>query len=385
MRGAVLLALASLMSGGLNFACQAHAAAVLDASAFGAFSAWFSRVTLFGTLATVLQFASLEVEIGPSRLTAGLRVVAVVSSTLIGLTLALRSRFDATLLGVISVGGSLCFSAVVGQLQRRLSLGAVGTATLVMSAFRFALPYLVVASARGPWFFLAQALAAPVGTVILALATGLRAIGPVVPYPRGVTAVGARLVRPVVLSAGLVAFPVLDVLCVSAMCDAEEVGHFARVALASRVVVFGGAALLQALYPHELAEARTKGTAPRLLLLALRTIPLVTLGAAPLFAMIADHLVLHADGSERVWLHLTCISAGLLVVLLSKVQSLGATLRLYRMAWVVVGVIVAHGAALVLARGSIDRYVALAVMGDVGVLALTWLTDYGSRGRRTLG
>lgn len=389
MNGALLLAVASVLTGILNYASQVHAATVLDAGAFGAFSTWFSRVTLFGAVSTVLQFASLEIAVPLPRVHGALRLSSVASAAVVIALVASPSRFGPTALGVVTVVGSLVFYAWVGQFQRRLWLGAVGAAVLAMAAFRFGLPFMVDASSRGPWFFVAQASAALVGTTVLTLATMAGPRTEMAPRVHPRLAVGSRVLRPLILAGALVAFPVLDVLGISSVRSAEEVGAFARVALGSRIVLFGGAAVLQALYPHEVREAEAPGTAPRMVLLVLRRLPLLTLVGAPLFALLIDHGLLHLEGSERRWLYASCISAGLLVAILGKVQVFGAELRMGWMGASVGGVIVARAIALTVAHVAggafLDRYVSLAVVGDVCVLGIAQWSDVRARRGPTLG
>ena len=59
---------------------------------------------------------------------------------------------------------------------------------------------------------------------------------------------------PTVADLGRV-FPQLDVLVLSRIEDASTLGQFSRVALAARIVFFGGAAVLPVILPHQLRSA----------------------------------------------------------------------------------------------------------------------------------
>ena len=251
---AAWLTAANLAAGVLNYLFQVHAAAVLDRPAFGTLSAWLAQVTLASSVASVVQFLSLEFPM--RRFERLLPVSAVVAAFVFGIHVVVGGRASAFALAASAVIGSVFFHGVVGQLQARLRLGVVAAAVFVAAAARFSLPFWTT-------FFVAQAGSSYVGIVLAGLVSSRNG-----PQVRKVSDerrsdVRSRLVRPVLLAFATVLFPQLDVLVLSTTQDAATLGSFSRVALAARIVFFGGAAVLPVLLPHQIHAGETGDAPPR--------------------------------------------------------------------------------------------------------------------------
>jgi len=130
-RAALGLAIASVAAGLLNYLFQVHAAAVLDASAFGRLSAWLAQVTLVTAVAPVVQFVSLDWSLADARFARLSRGAGLVSLLALGGHALLSGA--TLLLGVASVAGAVLLYAMMGQLQRRLRLADVAVMVPVSS------------------------------------------------------------------------------------------------------------------------------------------------------------------------------------------------------------------------------------------------------------
>jgi hypothetical protein len=384
-RGGAALALtvANLAAGILNYLFLVHAAAVLDAAAFGLLSAWLARVTLLGVIATVVQFLSLDSRLDEQRWTKVLRASGAVSLLLVVVHVVAGPRAPFAVLGASSVIGGILLYAVIGQLQARLLLGVMAASVLGMTALRFALPFAWPREGRAPAFYVAHAAAAFAGIATAALVVTLRrasastaALAPPAADRR------VRLGRPVLLAFATVLFPLLDVLVVSAAQDAATTGAFSRVGLAARIVFFGGAAALQVLLPHQLHAAATGEAMPVFVQRLERWLTPMMLGGALVLALLV-HLVLRPSGEERTWLFATCLAAALLVAILGHVNRLAARGSLRMATLCVAGVVLtsALAAALALLGGPepVTRYSLGVLAGDALVLLAAAAAQMRSR------
>jgi len=406
-KAALALAAANLVAGLLNYLFQVHAAAVLDAPSFGVLSAWLARVTMISAVATVAQFVSMDHRLADATLSRGLRLAGIASAALLIGLVAFTNRpapgvaplgglGGPTGLGIVAVASAVLLYAALGQLQIRLRLAEVGAAVLVASALRFALPFAWDRGARASAFVLAHAVAPFAGVVVAALL--VRSVGP--PAASGPTPPaaktprpGLRLARPTLLAFATMLFPLLDVLVVSAWSDEATTGVFSRVGLPARVVFFGGAAVLQALLPHWLHAAETGAPLPRFVI---RLEPWITPGlVVPSLVLSAalDRWGLRPEGDPRIWLHASCLSAALVVAILSHVQRFAARgeLRVATGAALSVCVVAIGAAALASAlpgwhgstpAAAVTRYALLALGGDAIVLAAAAAMQMHSRRRR---
>jgi hypothetical protein len=172
--------------------------------------------------------------------------------------------------------------------------------------------------------------------------------------------------------------PSIDVLAVSFAHGAATTGAYSRIALVSRVVFFGGAALVQMLLPYEVRRVKAGEPLPEFAARAKRLLAPVMLALALAGSTLGELLVFRAmTGDERVWLHASCLSAGLLVVALGVVQRLATSERLRAAASCVACLAAVSGLAAV-ASSSVTRYVVAAPVGYAVVLAACVL---GARSR----
>ena len=141
-RAALAITAASISAGVLNYLFQVHAATALDAAAFGMFSAWLARVGAIGAAATVVQFLSLDFELADRRFRSLLRLVGGLAFAVLAVHLVFGDALSRSLLGVSVVASGIVLYAVVGQLQARLRLGLVAASLFVVTALRFAIPFL---------------------------------------------------------------------------------------------------------------------------------------------------------------------------------------------------------------------------------------------------
>lgn len=389
-RAAFALALANVAVGLLNYLFQVHGAAVLDTGSFGLLSAWLAQVTLIGTVGTVVQFVSLDTVLDDALFARLLRTLGLASLVALVALVALGQGASRVLLGATTVLGSVVLSAILGQLQARLRLGDVAVAVLVGSAVRFLLPFLGPHEARAPAFFVAHASAAFAACVMAGLLVMLRPARPAVAGEAAKVAKGAptvarslRFGRPALLAFANVLFPLLDVLVISALHDDVTTGAFSRVALAARIVFFGGAAVLQISLPHQLHAARTRQALPRFVVLIQRWLTrFMVLGAVALAAVL-DHVLLRARGEERVWLFATCIGSALLVAVLDHVHRFAAQNRLRVAAACVAGVVVASAAGAFATRfagsASVTWYAVAATSGYAMVVLMALVNQRDSR------
>lgn len=330
-RGALAFLVANVLAGVLNYLFQVHAAAVLDAASFGSLSAWFARVTIFTTVATVVQFLSLDFPV-PERpfftLLRSCGALALISLAAVGALSAGSRTLDLRFLGGVVVIGNVLFFAVVGQLQARLQLGVVALSLLAAAVTRCALPFAWTKAARGPGFYVAHAVSALVGILVI-LAVVRRAPPPAALRGRDDgSSLRLRLGRPLLLALAAVIFPSLDVLAVSATTDATTTGNYSRMALAARIVFFGGASVLQTLLPYQLHAGDPRMPAPAFVRLAERWLTPAVLTGALAFAGIVDRALLHPRGDEAVWLYASCLGTAVLVAVLAYVQRFAVDARL---------------------------------------------------------
>jgi hypothetical protein len=389
VRSALALAVASLAAGLLNYLFQVHGAAVLDATAFGLLSAWLAQVTLASAITTVVQFVSLDAPLARARFDRLLRWTGVASLLVLAALVAYGRQTTPLALGVSTFVASALLYAVVGQLQARLRLADVAATFLATAGFRFALPFAWAAGVRAPSFYVAHAAAALAGVVAAAALVTLRPLAttePATAAPLPERGRRLRLGRPVLLAFATVLFPFVDVLAISSTHDAATTGAFSRIALAARIVFFGGAAVLQILLAHHLHAAKSGDDLPAFVVRVERwATPALLVGAAVLAAGL-DVAILHPSGGERVWLFASCLEAAVLVAILGHVQRLAAYGELARAVACVAGVVVtsavAAGVAALGGAGSVSRYAVCALAGDLLVLLLSRSKQGNSRSRR---
>jgi hypothetical protein len=375
---ALALALANLVAGLLNYLFQVHAAAALDAAEFGRFSAWLAQVALASAVATVIQFLSLDTPIAEPRFRRLLGVSGAVSFVLVVAHVLAGSALSPLALGAVTLVSTALLYAVVGQLQSRLRLAVVATAIFATSGFRFALPFTSTGGMRAKSFYVAQAAAAFAGVALAALLT-LRSRGGAVAgiaapaAPRAEVATRLRLARPVLLAFAAVAFPFVDVLAISSTNDVATTGAFSRIALAARIVFFGGAAILQVLLPYHIHTSKSGAALPSFIARVERWLTPISLVGAIILAAVFDRAVLDPRGGQRVWLFATCLSAALLVGILAHVQRLAAHRRFRAAVTCVAGVIASSAisaaiGAMTGAGPSVSRYCVAVLVGDAIVL-----------------
>ncbi len=379
-RAALAITAASIAAGVLNYAFQVHAATALDEAAFGLLSAWLAQVGVVGAAATVVQFLSLDFAMDDRRFTSLLRLAGGLAFTVLVAHLAFGNALSKVLLGVSTVTAGVVLYAVVGQLQARLRLGLVAASLFVVTALRFALPFVWPAAARAQGFYVAQAAAGFAGLAAAAVLFAVaRRAGPSRAEVDADMAAPVeadrrlRLGRPLLLAIATVLFPLLDVLVISSTQNAATTGAFSRIQLASRVVFFAGAAALQLLLPHELHAAKHRTALPIFAARLQRSLAPGMIALALGLAAALDLFVLHPHGEARTWLYASCLSTALLVAILGHVNAFAAEERLGAAAATVAGVIVltAAGALVALLRGAqpVSTYVVAVLAGDAVVLA----------------
>lgn len=376
-RAALALTAASFGGAAFNYLFQVHAAAVLDAAAFGALSAWLAWVTLASVIATLVQFLSLDHRLDDVRFRSLVRGAGIASLVVFLGHLVLGGRLPQSVLGLLSIAGGVALCAVVGQLQARLELGTIALSVVVTSGVRFGLPCAYPRGAREPGFYLGHASATFAAVAVVALALRMMARGEQVSEERVATALPrvehVRLVRPFLLAFATVLFPIVDVLIVASTHDRATTGAFSRISLAARVVFFFGAAALQVLLPHQLRASETGDPLPWYATQLERWLTPATVGGAAAFALLLDRLVIHPHGEEQTWLFASCLSSALLVSLLGEVNRFATRERLPSAAACVAGVVltraVAAGLAHLAEHASVSRYVLGALAGDAVVLA----------------
>lgn len=360
-RAALGFTLANVAAGVLNYLFQVHAAVAMDATAFGALSAWLAQVTFASSIASVVQFLSLDFRV--ERFERLVVPIGLVSAIAVVLQLWAGRALGTFTLGAITVGGGVLLYALIGQLQSRLRLGDVGLAVFATAFARMSLSFVTS-------FYVAQAVAAFAGVAAVA-AVSLRTRADESPAA-GTTksGFGTRLVRSVLLAFATVLFPQLDVLVLSWREDATTLGMFSRLALAARIVFFAGAAVLPVLLAHQVRAAESETEPPSFVPFAQRWLAPVAVLGSMVLAFVADRAVLHVAGDQSTWLYVSCASAALLVSILLHVQRLAARGELARAGGCIAGVLIASGLGALVSNGSVTRYVIIAGAGNVLVLAL---------------
>jgi hypothetical protein len=361
-RGAITLTLANVATGVLNYAFQVHAGVALDAAAFGTFSAWLAQVTLVGSIASVVQFLSLDFPV--TRFDAIVRGLGVASIAAVVGQIAFGKSLDLFALGAITVGGGILLYAVLGQLQGRLRLGHLGAAVFVAAGVRVGLSFVTT-------FYVAQAAAAFAGIAAVGLVTFGRdgATGEARPTARA--PFGVRLFRSILLAFAAVVFPQLDVLVLSLREDAATLGHFARIALVARIVFFAGSTVLPVLHSHQLRAVEDHAEPPAFVLVAQRWLSPVTIAGSLVLAFVADRAVLHLAADQAAWLYLSCPSMAVLVSILGQLQRIAVRGEVARATSCLGGVLVASALASILSAGNVTRYVVLTCVGNALVLAVS--------------
>ena len=388
MRSAFALAVASVLAGLLNYTFQVHGAAVLDAAAFGLLSAWLAQVTLASAITTVVQYVALDAPLAADRFVRLTIPAGIASLAILVADVAFGTRLSPFVLGVSTFVSCALLYAVVGQLQARLRLAEVAAALLATGAFRFALPFAWAPGERAKSFYVAHAAAGFAGVVVAAALVALRARATAAETvgPKAKGAGGVQLGRPALLAFAAVFFPYADVLAISTTHDAATTGAFARIALAARIVTFGGAAVLQISLAHQLHAAKTGGDVPPFVALIERWTTLAFIAGAALLAALLDVAVLHPSSDERVWLFASCLEAAVLVSVLGHVQRLAAFGHLRAAVACVGGVVVASAIAAAVGApalgGSVSRYAVCALAGDVLVLLFARSKQPDSRSAR---
>jgi hypothetical protein len=376
---AYAFAAANLGVGALNYLFQVHAVAVLPPAAFGALASWLAGVTVVSSVAAVLQLLSLESSMSARRLRATSRAAVLVAALVLVVHGVAWRGSPRSWLGALSVGGACALAVVVGQLQGRLRLGRVAAVLVVTGLARFAYPFAWPAASREHAFYIAHALACFAGLVLAGLFGAAElARGAVDPRPAGSTSSSPGVRRSILLAVAGMLLPSIDVLAVSFAHGAATTGAYSRIALVSRVVFFGGAALVQMLLPYEVRRVKAGEPLPEFAARAKRLLAPVMLALALAGSTLGELLVFRAmTGDERVWLHASCLSAGLLVVALGVVQRLATSERLRAAASCVACLAAVSGLAAV-ASSSVTRYVVAAPVGYAVVLAACVL---GARSR----
>lgn|GEM_PF-5607015 len=387
-RAALALTIANVAAGVFNYLYQVHAATVLDTTSFGLLSAWLAQTTLVGTVATVIQYISLDMPIREAPLGSLVRTAGIVSLGVVVSLVILENRYTPLLFGIASVFGSVLLYAIIGQLQARLRLGDAAITIIIVATLRFALPFAWPRSSRALSFYMAQAVCSYAAIVVAAIVFSVKPeasaknAGFKPTYSKVSTShVGSlliRLARPILLAFATVVFPLIDILAVSSTHDAATTGAFSRIALAARMVFFGGAALLQVLLPHELHAARTRAPLPGFVVRMQRLLAPTLVIVALLFALTLDHAILRPQGQERIWLFGSCLRAAFLIALLSDIQTLAVRSQLRTALACVAGVLATSTAAAAAAyvgggTKTVIYYVFGALIGDTLNLAFVRL------------
>lgn len=369
---AMAFTLASLASSGLNYLFQVHAAAVLDARAFGLLSAWLALVTAFGTFVTFVQLLSLEKRIDDARWQRIARLAAGAALVVLVIHLAGGAAAPRWALGVGAVVGGIAAAALVGQLQARLALGAVACSLLATSLLRFGLPFAWPAVLRAPAFYLAHAASPYAGIVVIAFV--LRPASTALSPNGSEQKEKVRLSRPLMLGFANAVFPYVDVLAVSATQDAATTGELSRIALVSRAIFYGGLAAFGVLFPHQLYAATRGQPMPSFAVLLERFLPAALVSAALPAAFLLDRLVLHTSGEPTTWLYASSMSGAAMVAILGEANRLAARGRLKAAAGSIAGVVLASAAGILLSSTAgtpseqVTRYVAVTFCVDAVVL-----------------
>jgi hypothetical protein len=274
-------------------------------------------------------------------------------------------------LGVLSVVGACALAVLVGQLQGRLRLGRVAAVLVVTGLTRFGYPFAWPAASRDHAFYLAHALAAFAGIFLAGIFGALdgtpAAAAP--PPPGAPPARSLAIGRSIVLAVAGMLLPSIDVLAVSWTHDAATTGAFSKIALVSRVVFFGGAAVVQMLLPYEVRRVKAGEPLPAFATRVQRLLAPAMVAFALGSSVLGDLLVFRSmTADERVWLHASCLSAGLLVVAFGVVQRLATSQRLRAAALCVAG-LGAASALAALGSSTVTRYVVIAPVGYAIVLA----------------
>jgi len=361
---------ASLASSALNYLFQVHAAAVLDARAFGLLSAWLALVTTFGTLVTFVQFLSLETRLDDARWLRIARLAAGAALVVLAIHLLVGAAVPRWALGVGAVVGGIAAAALVGQLQARLALGAVACSLLATSLLRFGLPFAWPTLVRAPAFYLAHAASPWAGIVVIALV--LRSSSTLAEGPERKER--ARLARPLMLGFANAVFPYVDVLAVSTTQDAATTGELSRIALVSRAIFYGGLAAFGVLFPHQLYAATRGQPMPSFAVLLERFLPAALVSAAVPAAFVLDQFVLHTNGEPTTWLYASSLSGAAMVAILGEANRLAARGRLKAAAGTIAGVVLASAVGVLLSSSAgtpseqVTRYVTVTFCIDAVVL-----------------
>lgn len=361
-RGAITLTLANVATGVLNYGFQVHAGVALDAAAFGSFSAWLAQVTLVGSIASVVQFLSLDFPV--TRFDSIVRGLGVASIAAIAAQLAFAKSLGPFVLGAITVAGGVLLYAVLGQLQGRLRLGVLGAAVFAVASVRVGLSFVTT-------FYVAQAAAAFAGIGAVGVFAFRRGADGDTSHAAAGPAFGVRLLRSIILAFAAVVFPQLDVLVLSLREDATTLGHFARIALIARIVFFAGSTVLPVLHSYQRRAVEDDAEPPAFVLLAQRWLPGATIAGSLVLAFVADRAVLHLPAAEVPWLYLSCPSAALLLSILAQLQRVAVRGELVRAASCLAGVVLVSALASLLSIGDVTRYVLLTCAGNALVLAVS--------------
>jgi len=310
----------------MHYLYQVIGARRLSAVEYGELNAWMAYLSLCLAAGTVLQFVS-NFKVLTDR---GFRTLATLSSAaavLVGV-LILSGVIPVTPLvaGITTIALSLPFYTLIGQFQARQAFVAMGFGLFVLALTKLSLLFLPV-MATAEQFYAAFPLATGMATVVLGIFT-LTTVGRAAAEKKRPSDLRTALPGSVVLAVAMALLPQLDILNLTRLCDAEELGRFARVSLFSKAVFFGAITLLQISLPFHVAatspEARRLDGFRRVVLLERTGLAACVFGSVVL-AWISPIISLRFLGFDlsgmQSWVLLSCLSLTALYGHLQRLQT----------------------------------------------------------------
>ncbi len=328
LRSSMLLLIANLAAGAVNYLYQIKAAAGLNAVDYGALSLWLAYVGLGLALGAAAQILSNFLPLPRSRLGA-----TGTLATLLGI-FASAYLFMGPLsraapgwdLAILTVTVGATFNFLQGQLQGQGLFSWLAFTGLVQSLIRI---FLIRSGGDLSWFAIATTLSLS-GTVAVqgVCLLSARASGKWsshIASPAG-RKLGAEVAGACILALSIALIPQMDLLNLKWAQDAEALGKFARASLFAKAVFFGALTLLQITLPFHIRRLRgslTPEAHHQVKRLEILGLGICFIGSLSLY-WIAPWFTARFLGfdlsEQRSWVVLSCLAMTVLYSNLQKIQ-----------------------------------------------------------------
>jgi O-antigen/teichoic acid export membrane protein len=328
IRSSLLLLIANLLSGGLNYFYQLRGAALLPAEEYGRLNVWMAYVSLLLTVGAVAQIAGNFFPLssrGLRRAGAGFGLISLMTLACSGWLLAHFPGPFAT--GALAILTGLGFFYLLGQAQVRMRFTLMGIALILTTGAKVAVTFL---PQRLEAFYLAFPISYAAAACFLGLCGVLERDGPLKEEKRSREGIRNGLICAAVLALATNLIPQIDLLNLKLSQTDLILGLFTRSALFAKAIFFAAMTLIQVTLPYHLQSR--KGEADLSQFARIRLLERLGLGACVAGSLVLTALApwvsrrfLGYDlGPYQLWVLLSCLSLTALYGQLQTIQIFSA-------------------------------------------------------------